>query len=90
MSIFIDRSWLIFHYSVYHRNIPNMEQRKNQVKDRQLKRRAQRVAGEADWPTECTDYFTGESDDQPSPKRRIAANQAPCSDHCKCSAFIPS
>ena len=64
-----------------------MEEKKNTVMDRQLKRRAQRVAGAADWPAEQTEYFTRESNDQPSPKSRAAANQAPGSDPCKCSGF---
>jgi len=59
-----------------------MEEKKNTVMDRQLKRRAQRVAGASDWSEEWTEFFTGESDDQPSPKSRTASNQASCSDPC--------
>ena len=87
MPISGDLSLFIFNYLVHHLIIPQLEERKITVTDRQLKSRAQRVAGAADWPAEWTEYFTGESDDQPSPKSRAAANQAPGSDPCKCSVF---
>ena len=52
MPISGDLSLFIFNYLVHRLIIPQLEERKITVTDRQLKSRAQRVAGAADWPAE--------------------------------------
>jgi hypothetical protein len=63
--------------------IDKMEQRKDVVKNQQLKRRAQRVANESDWPAEWQENLNEELNIPPSPKTRAVESQTLCAHPCK-------